>query len=146
MRPPSASQSSTIGRPDPLGGVDQPALLAHADRRRGAGHDARVDADDRDLTTVELAVAGDHGVAGNRLGPPQLGLGQQADLEPRVGIDQPLEPLADGQPPGCVVLGNAVGSAHRQRLVPALLQVGQQLFDRCTSQDHPLVLTIRIVN
>jgi hypothetical protein len=131
---------------DPLRRVDQPALLAHARRRGRTGHDARVDTDHRDLAAVDPAVAGDHRVAGNRPVTAELRLGEQPHLEPGARVDHPFQALADGQPTGCVVLGNAVGSAHRQCFFPAAIELGQQLVCACTSQDHPLVLTIRIVN
>ena len=65
-----------------LGVLDEPALLAHADRRRGAGDGGGVDPDDADPAPVERAEPGDHGVAGHGLLAADLRLGERADLEP----------------------------------------------------------------
>jgi hypothetical protein len=97
--------------------LDEPALFAHADRRGGAGQDAGVDPDDADPAAVEQAEPGDHRVAGDVLGGAPLGQRERADLEPRPGVDQQVDPLPHRQPPGRPVPGQAVGTAHRQRLL-----------------------------
>ena len=78
--------------PGPLG---DPVLLAHVDRRRGAGQDGRVDGDDRHAAAVDAAEAGDDAVArGDLVRAPELRLGEHAELVPGVGVDQLVDALA----------------------------------------------------
>ena len=110
-----------------LGVLDEPALLAHADRRRGAGDDGGVDPDDADPAPVERAEPGDHGVAGHRLLAADLRLGERADLEPGAGVDERGDPLAHRHPPRGPVPGERLLAAHRLGGLPPAGQLVQRL-------------------
>ncbi len=109
-RPPSLSARQIRGRPAPPRPLGDPVLLAHVDRRRGAGQHRRIDGDDGHLAPTHPGKAGDHGIGGGQLGAAQLGLGEQADLGPGARIDEQLDPLAGGQPTGRMVAGDPVGT------------------------------------
>ena len=115
------------GEPVPLGVLDQPPLLAHADRGGRSRDHARVDADHPDPPAVEQAEPGDDRVRRDRLLPTQLGEGERADLEPGVRVDEQVDALPDRETAGLAVPPQTLGSAARTGRLLLLTQDGDPL-------------------
>jgi hypothetical protein len=109
-----AQQHQRVAEPLPL--LDQPALLAHADRRGRAGQCGRVDADQADRAPVHAAEPGDHPVAGHLLPCAPFRLRQQAGLEPGALVEEQRDPLAHRRPAGRAVPAHRLLAAHLERL------------------------------
>ena len=107
--------------------VAQARDLDLAGRAHRAGHDGEVVGADRDEPAVDLAVAGDHAVGGRvaALEPAHrvVDAGVQAELDERARLDEEVDPLAGGELPRVVLLGDPLRPAAEARLRAARLEV-----------------------
>ena len=89
------------------------------------GHHREVVRRDRDRPTVDLADAGDRAV-GREVAITEPGvhvIGEQRVFDPRSGIEQKVEPLANRQLAELALADDAVGATHLERALAALRQV-----------------------